>query len=192
MEGREEMTERRMRLSKDKLRFLETWKEEKHDHLQEIFQHVEDEERQHNHTHFIDPNTYDIFFTGLTLLPLDLAKRVLTECTFFTCYLSDYDPGYFFDKSDLSGYHLIILLFTHGESIPKYWNYLLHEVAHYVLAHFGSETDSETKWQQEVEANKLACEWVEESPYTVPRETFEQCDCPEGTIRFCKALATTA
>ena len=186
------MTQDRIRLSKDKLEFLKTWKEEKHDHLKEILQHVEDEKRQHDHTHFIDPTTSDIFFTGLTLLPLDLAKRVLSECIFFTCYLSHYDPGYFIDKSDVSGYHLIILLLPHGESIPKYWSYIHHELAHYVLGHFGSEADKETKARQELEANKLACQWVQESPYAVPRDNFDQCRCPEGIIRFCKALATTA
>ncbi len=60
------MSQRRIRLSKDKLRFLETWKEEKLDHLQELVKHVEDERKLHNHTHSIEPLTYDIFFTGLT------------------------------------------------------------------------------------------------------------------------------
>ena len=72
------MTKYQVRLSRDKLEFLTAWEKEKYDHLQEILQHVMDEERMHNHAHFIDLNTYDIFFTGLTLLPLDLAKRVLS------------------------------------------------------------------------------------------------------------------
>ena len=183
------MTAPRIRLSKDKLDFLNTWKQDKHDHIQEILQHLEYEKEQHNHNHFIDPNTYDIFLTGLTLLPLELAKKALSECVYFTCYLSHYDPGYFIDKSNLSGYNLVVLLFTHGESIPKYWSYLLHQVAHYVLGHFGSEADAETEWLREMEANKLACKWVRESPYIVPRDSFEHCGCPEGIIRFCKALA---
>ena len=183
------MTAPRIRLSKDKLDFLGTWKQDKHDHIQEILQHLEYEKEQHNHNHFIDPNTYDIFLTGLTLLPLELAKKALSECVYLTCYLSDYDPVYFIDRSDLSGYNLIVLLFTHGESIPKYWSYLLHQVAHYVLGHYGSEADAETQWLREMEANKLACKWVRESPHIVPRDSFEHCGCPEGIIRFCKALA---
>ena len=186
------MTKHQVRLSKDKLEFLKAWEKEKYDHLQEILQHVMDDERMHNHTHFIDPNTYKIFFTGLTLLPLDLAKRVLSDCTFFTCYLSNYKPGHFFNKAQIRDYHLIILLFPHGESIPKYWNYLLHEIAHYILGHVNATAENEVKAQYEEEANELACRWVRESPYLVPRDSFEQCRCPDGVIRFCKALAITS
>jgi len=83
------MVEPKLRLSKDKLRFLETWREEKHDHLQKIFQHLDEEQRLSNHSHSIDSQTHDIFFTGLSLLPLEVAKKVLSECIFFTCYLSN-------------------------------------------------------------------------------------------------------
>ena len=186
------MTKHQVRLSKDKLEFLEVWKEEKYGHLQKILQHVTDEERVHNHSHFIDPNTHDILFTGLTMLPLDLAKRVLSECTFFTCYLSNYTPGHFFDKSELRDYHLIVLLFPHGESIPKYWSYLHHEVALYVLGYSDATAENEDKAKYEIEANELACKWVRESLYSVPRDSFEQCRCPDGVIRFCQALAMTS
>ncbi len=192
MPGEEGMPERRIVLSKDKMEFLENWKKEKHDHLQEIIQHVEAESKLQNHNHSIDAHTHDIFYTGLTLLPLEVAKQVLSECVFFTCYLSDYKPGHFLDKSDLSGHHLMILLFPHGESIPKYWSYLHHQIAHYVLGHFDSGRASEMREEEEAEANKLACKWVSESPYLVPRENFDHCSCPQGTIDFCKALATTA
>ena len=184
------MVERRIRLSKDKLEFLEGWKEEKRDHLQEILQHVADEEELHNHTHLIDSNTHDIFFTALTLLPPDLTKKVLSECVFFTCYLSDYEVGHFFHKSDLSGYHLIILLFPHGESIPKYWSYIHHEIARFILGQSSPETDERAVAVDEAAVNSLACQWMRESPYTVPRDSFAQCSCPDGIIRFCKALAT--
>jgi len=185
------MKDRKMRLSKDKLRFLETWKEEKQDHFQELLTHVEQERTMHNHTHSIDPQTHDIFFTGLTLLPLDVAKRILSECTFFTCYLSDYDPAHFLSKVGISGKHVVIMLFPHGESIPKYWSYLLHQIAHYILGHFESTPGSETGSQEEAEATELACTWVRQSPYLVPRDNFEHCSCPRGTIQFCKALATS-
>ena len=69
-------------LSKDKIEFLETWKEEKHDHLKEIFQHLDEEQELRNHSHSIDAHTHDIFFTALTLLPLEVAKKVLSECIF--------------------------------------------------------------------------------------------------------------
>jgi hypothetical protein len=186
------MPKRRTVLSKDKIEFLETWKMEKHDHLQEIIQHVEAESKLQNHTHAIDAHAHDIFYTGLTLLPVDVAKKVLSECTFFTSYLHNYKPGHFFDKSDLSGHHLMIFLFPHGESIPKYWSYLLHQIAHYVLGHFGSGKAREMREEEAAEANKLACKWVSESPYMVPRDNFEHCSCPQGTIDFCKALATAA
>ena len=192
MPGEEVMPERRRALSKDKIEFLENWKKEKHDHLQDIVQHVEAESKLQNHTHSIDAHTHDIFYTGLTLLPVDVAKKVLSECTFFTSYLHNYKPGHFLDKSDLSGHHLMILLFPHGESIPKYWSYLHHQIAHYVLGHFDSGRASEMREEEEAEANKLACKWVSESPYMVPRDNFEHCSCPRGTIDFCKALATTA
>jgi hypothetical protein len=186
------MPEGRTLLSKDKKEFLETWKEEKRDHVQKIFQHLDEEKRLRNHSHSIDSHTHDILFTGLTLLPLEVAKKVLSECIFFTCYLSDYKPGHFFDKSDLSGYHLMILLFPHGESIPKYWSYLLHQLAHYMLGHFGHEAAEKTEIEKEAEANEFACKWVSESPYLVPRDNFEHCSCPQETIDFCKALATSA
>ena len=192
MPGEEVMPERRRVLSKDKIEFLENWKKEKRGHLQEIIQHVEAESKLQNHKHSIDAHTHDIFFTGLTLLPVDVAKKVLSECTFFTSYLHNYEPGHFLDKSDLSGHHLMILLFPHGESIPKYWSYLHHQIAHYVLGHFDSGRVSEMREEEEAEANKLACKWVSESPYLVPRENFDHCSCPQGTIDFCKALATTA
>jgi hypothetical protein len=186
------MPERRIVLSKDKIEFLENWKMEKYDHLQEIIQHVEAERKLQNHTHSIDAHTYDIFYTGLTLLPVDVAKKVLSECVFFTCYLSDYKPGHFFDKSDLGGQHLMILLFPHGESISKYWSYLLHQLAHYILGHFDHEAEERTETEKEAEANELACKWASESPYMIPRDNFDHCSCPQGTIDFCKALATTA
>ena len=186
------MAERKVRLSIDKVKFLEGWKEEKRDHLDQIFQHLENERKFNNHSHSIDPLTHDIFFTGLTLLPLEVAKRVLSECTFFTCYLSDYEPGHFFDKSHISGYHLLILFFPHGESIPKYWSYIHHQIAHYVLGHFDSKSGSQIKKEEEAEANKLACRWVSDSPYLVPRDNFEHCSCSQETINFCKALATSA
>jgi hypothetical protein len=185
------MAERKIRLSADKLKFLQDWKEEKHDHLDEIFQHLEYERKTNNHSHSIDPLTLDIFLTALTLLPLEVAKRVLSECTFFTCYLSDYEPGHFFEKSDISGYHLLILFFPHGESVPKYWSYIHHQIAHYVLGHFDSGRAGEIREEEEVEANKLACKWVSESPYLVPRDNFDHCSCPQGIIDFCKALATS-
>jgi hypothetical protein len=184
------MPERKIVLSKDKIEFLENWKIEKHDHLDEIFQHLENERKLNNHSHSIDPLTRDIFFTGLTLLPLAVAKRVLSECTFFTFYLSNYEPGHFFDKSYISGYHLLILFFPHGESVPKYWSYIHHKIAHYVLGHFDPGRAREIKAEEEAEANKLACKWVSDSPYLVPRDNFEHCSCPQGTINFCKALAT--
>lgn len=186
------MPERRRVLSKDKIEFLENWKMEKHDHLQEIIQHVKAESKQQNHTHSIDAHTHDIFFTALTLLPLEVTKQVLSECVFFTCYLSDYKPGHFVDKSDLSGHHLMILLFPHGESIPKYWSYIHHQIAHYILGHFDPGRASEIREEEETQANKLACKWVSESPYLVPRDNFDHCSCPQGTINFCKALATSA
>jgi len=186
------MAERKVRLSIDKVKFLEGWKEEKRDHLNQIFQHLENERKLNNHSHSIDPLTHDIFFTGLTLLPLEVAKRVLSECTFFTCYLSDYEPGHFFDKSDISGYHLLILFFPHGESIPKYWSYIHHQIAHYVLGHFGPGRANEIREEEEAEANKLACKWVSDSPYLVPRDNFEHCSCSQETINFCRALATSA
>jgi hypothetical protein len=71
----EVMPERRTVLSKDKIEFLETWKEEKRDHVQKIFQHLDEEKRLRNHSHSIDSHTHDILFTGLTLLPLEVAKR---------------------------------------------------------------------------------------------------------------------
>ena len=58
------MSERRIVLSKDKIEFLETWKEEKHDHWQEIIQHVVAENKLQNHTHSIGAPTHDRFFTG--------------------------------------------------------------------------------------------------------------------------------
>jgi hypothetical protein len=186
------MPERRRVLSKDKIEFLENWKKEKHDHLQEIVQHVEAESKLQNHNHSIDAHTHDIFYTGLTLLPVDVAKKVLSECTFFTSYLHNYKPGHFLDKSELSGHHLMILLFPHGESIPKYWSYIHHQIAHYILGHFDPTRASEIKEEEETEANKLACRWVSESPYLVPRDNFDHCSSPQGTIDFCKALATTA
>jgi tmRNA-binding protein len=137
-------------LSKDKIEFLENWKMEKYDHLQEIIQHVEAERKLQNHAHSIDAHTYDIFYTGLTLLPVDVAKKVLSECTFFTSYLHNYKPGHFFDKSE------------------------------------------KTETEKEAEANELACKWVSESPYMVPRDNFEHCSCPQWRIDFCKALATSA
>ena len=185
------MREHRTRLSKDKLRFLEIWMDEKRDHLQEILQHLRDDERLHNYRHAIDPHTHDIFLTGLTLLPLDVAKKVLSECAFFTCYLSNYQPGHFLDKSELGGRHLIVVLFPHGESIPKYWSYLLHEIARYVLGNSGSKAGMEAETRNEAKANELACRWVRESSYNVPRDSFEGCRCPDVTIRFCKALATS-
>ena len=186
------MPERRRVLSKDKIEFLENWKMEKHEHLDEIFQHLEKERELNTHFHSIDPLTHDIVFTGLTLLPLEVAKRVLSECTFFTCYLADYEVGHFFHESDISGYHLLILLFPHGESIPKYWSYIHHQIAHYLLGHFDPGRAGEIRQEEEIEANELACEWVRESPYLVPRDNFEHCSCPQGTIDFCKALATSA
>jgi hypothetical protein len=190
--GEEVMPERRIVLSRDKMEFLENWKMDKHDHLQELIQHVEAESKLQNHTHSIDAHTHDIFFTGLTLLPVDVAKKVLSECTFFTSYLHNYKVGHFLDKSDLSGHHLMILFFPHGESIPKYWSYLLHQIAHYILGHFDHEAEEKTEAEKEAEANELACKWVSESPYLIPRDNFEHCSCPQGTIDFCKALATTA
>jgi hypothetical protein len=186
------MLERKIVLSKDKIEFLENWKIEKHDHLEEIIQHIEAERKLKNHSHYIDAHTHDIFYTGLTLLPLDVAKKVLSECTFFTSYLYNYEPGHFLDKSDIRGYHLIIFLLPHGESIPKYWSYIHHQIAHYVLGHFDPGRASEIKEEEEAEANELACKWVRESPYLVPRDNFEHCSCPQGTINFCKALATSA
>jgi hypothetical protein len=188
--GEEFMPGRRTVLSKDKIEFLETWKEEKHDHLKEVFQHLDEEQELRNHTHSIDAHTHDIFFTALTLLPLEVTKQVLSECVFFTCYLSDYRPGHFFHESELSGHHLMILLFPHGESIPKYWSYIHHQIAHYVLGHFDPGRTSDSKEEEETEANKLACKWVSESPYLVPRDNFDHCSCPQGIIDFCKALAT--
>jgi hypothetical protein len=188
----EVMPERRIALSKDKIEFLENWKVEKHDHLQEIFRHTESDRKLKNHSHSIDSPTHDIFYTGLTLLPLDVAKKVLSECTFFTSYLYNYKPGHFLDKSDISGYHLIVFLLPHGESIPKYWSYFLHQIAHYVLGHFDSKSGGQITEEEEAEANKLACKWVSESPYLVPRDNFTHCSCPQGTINFCKALATSA
>ena len=192
MPGEEAMPERRRMLSKDKIEFLENWNKEKHDHLQEIIQHVEAESKLQNHTHSIDAHTHDIFFTALTLLPLEVTKQVLSECVFFTCYLFDYRPGHFFDESELSGHHLMILLSPHGESIPKYWSYIHHQIAHYVLGHFDPGRASEIREEEETEANKLAWKWVSESPYLVPRDNFDHCSCPQGTIDFCKALATSA
>ena len=189
--GEEVMPGRGTVLSKDKIEFLETWKEEKHDHLQEIFQHLNEEQELRNHSHSINAHTHDIFFTALTLLPLEVTKQVLSECVFFTCYLSDYRPGHFFDESELSGHHLMILLLPHGESIPKYWSYIHHQIAHYLLGHFDPGRASEMSEEEEAEANKLACEWVSESPYLIPRDNFDHCSCPQGTIDFCKALATT-
>ena len=186
------MPQRRIKLSKDKIEFLENWKREKHHHLQDIMQHTESERKLKNHSHAIDPLTQDILFTALTLLPLELAKRVISECTFFSRYLSDYEPVHFFHKADISGYHLLILLFPHGESIPKYWSTIHHHIAHYVLGHFDPGRANEIREEEEAEANKLACRWVSESPYLVPRDNFEHCSCPQGTINFCKALATTA
>ena len=191
MPKEEGMPELRTVLSRDKIEFLENWKVEKHDHLQEIIQHLETERQFKNHSHSIDGHSHDIFYSGLTLLPLDVAKKVLSECTFFTSYLYDYNPENFLDKSDISGYHLIIFLLPHGESIPKYWSYLLHQIAHYALGHFDSKSGSQIKEDEEAEANKLACKWVSDSPYLVPRENFEYCSCPQGTIDFCKALATS-
>ncbi len=86
----------------------------------------------------------------------------------------------------------MILLFPHGESIPKYWSYIHHQIAHYILGHFDHGRASDSKEEEETEANKLACKWVSESPYLVPRDNFDHCSCPQGTIDFCKALATTA
>jgi hypothetical protein len=86
----------------------------------------------------------------------------------------------------------MILLFPHGESIAKYWSYLLHQLAHYILGHFDHEAEERTETGKEAEANELACKWVSESPYMIPRDNFEHCSCPQGTIDFCKALATTA
>jgi hypothetical protein len=192
LRGKEGMPERKIVLSKDKIEFLENWKIEKHDHLGEIFQHLENERKLNNHSHSIDPLTHDIFFTALTLLPIEVAKRVLSECTFFTCYLSNYEPGHFFDKSDISGYHLLILFFPHGESIPKYWSYIHHQIAHYVLGHFDTKSVKQIEEKEEAEANRLACKWVSDSPYLVPRDNFEHCSCPQETINFCKALATSA
>ena len=186
------MVERRIRLSKDKTEFLENWKEDKRDHLLEILQHVADEEKLCNHIHSIDSNTHDIFFTALTLLPIDLMKKVLSECVFFTCYLSDYEVGHFFHESNLTGYHLIILLFPHGESIPKYWSYIHHEIARYILSQSSPETDERPVAINEADINALACQWVRKSPYTVPRDSFAQCSCPDGIVKFCKALATTS
>ena len=186
------MPERRRVLSKDKIEFLENWKMEKHEHLDEIFQHLEKERELKSHFHSIDTFTHDIFFTGLTLLPLEVAKRVLSECTFFTCYLSDYQPVHFFHEAEISGYHLLIFFFPHGESIPKYWSSIHHQIAHYVLGHFDPERANEMREEEEAEANKLACKWVSESPYLVPRDNFDHCSCPQGTIDFCRALATRA
>ena len=190
--GEEVMPGRRTVLSKDKIEFLETWKEEKHDHLKEVFQHLDEEQELRNHTHSIDAHTHDIFFTALTLLPLEVTKQVLSECVFFTCYLSDYRPGHFFNESELRGHHLMILLFPHGESIPKYWSYIHHQIAHYTLGHFEPGRASDIKEEEKTEANKRACKWVSESPYLVPRDNFDHCSCPQGTIDFCKALATSA
>jgi hypothetical protein len=185
------MAERKIRLSPDKVKFLEDWKEEKHEHLDEILQHLENERKLNNHAHSIDPLSHDIFFTALTLLPFEVAQRVLSECTFFSRYLSGYEPGHFFDKTNISGYHLFILIFPHGESIPKYWSYIHHQIAHYVLGHFDPGRAGVIREEEEAEANELACRWVSESPYLVPRDNFEHCSCPQGTIEFCKALATT-